>query len=93
MRRFRFPTIMAALTCCAVATGGCGTARYVTTAPQAIDPEQWPASRVTPHVVLVSIDGLRPDATVLWLLGVDEPEDWHGAPVLNAFEAASPAGS
>jgi len=31
-------------------------------------------------------------STVLWLLGVDEPADWQGAPVLNAFREVEPAG-
>jgi arylsulfatase A-like enzyme len=30
-------------------------------------------------------------STVLWLLGLDEPGEWSGAPVLDAFTAASAA--
>jgi hypothetical protein len=32
-------------------------------------------------------------STVLWLLGVEEPADWRGAPVLGAFRAAASGGS
>jgi arylsulfatase A-like enzyme len=41
---------------------GCGKAHYVLAPPRPVDPAAWPASRVTEHVLLVSVDGLRPDA-------------------------------
>ena len=31
-------------------------------------------------------------ATVLWLLAVDEPSDWAGQPVLEAYDAAATGG-
>ena len=49
--------IAAALFVCA-----CASPRYVIATPRQVDRGGWPAPRVTSHVVLVSIDGLRPDA-------------------------------
>jgi arylsulfatase A-like enzyme len=40
----------------------CGGPRYVKAAAEPVASPGWSASRVTPHVLLVSIDGLRPDA-------------------------------
>jgi predicted AlkP superfamily pyrophosphatase or phosphodiesterase len=46
----------------AVVVTACGTPHYlVSTAPD-VRVTEWSSSRITPHVVLVSIDGLRPDA-------------------------------
>jgi arylsulfatase A-like enzyme len=48
--------------CLALATGGCGGPKYLRSAP--VEPVRAPVSvaGLTRHVVLVSIDGLRPDA-------------------------------
>ncbi|HVL70218.1 MAG TPA: alkaline phosphatase family protein [Vicinamibacterales bacterium] len=46
----------------AFSSAACGGARYLT-APEGAPPAPaWSASRLTPHVMLISIDGLRPDA-------------------------------
>jgi arylsulfatase A-like enzyme len=37
-----------------------------------------------------SIDTFDTAPTVLWLLGVEEPEDWDGAPVVEAFRPLAP---
>jgi len=49
--------------CCALLlfAGGC-SARYLSSGPRESNAPDWPAQSVTRHVVLVSIDGLRPDA-------------------------------
>ena len=41
----------------------------------------------------VTIQTFDTAATILWLLGVDEPEGWNGAPVLAAFRTAVPTAS
>jgi arylsulfatase A-like enzyme len=41
---------------------GCGKPNYVLAPPRQVSPAEWPASRLTPHVLVVSVDGLRPDA-------------------------------
>jgi arylsulfatase A-like enzyme len=41
---------------------GCARPHYLIAAPQPFVSQNLPASWVTPHVVLVSVDGLRPDA-------------------------------
>lgn len=46
----------------ALSTAGCGSTRYVSSAPRSAPVIDRPADTVTEHVVLVSIDGLRPDA-------------------------------
>jgi predicted AlkP superfamily pyrophosphatase or phosphodiesterase len=45
-----------------VFTAGCGSARYLTSSPRPAGTPDLPAHTLTRHVVLVSIDGLRPDA-------------------------------
>lgn len=46
----------------ALAAAGCGSARYLTSSPaQRVAPDL-PIGNVTRHVILTSIDGLRPDA-------------------------------
>mgnify|MGYP006206283919 CR=1 FL=1 len=52
--------------------GACAKPNYVISEPQAFAPQAWSASRVTPHVLIVSIDGLRPehDAQELTLLAM-----------------------
>ncbi|MGE0702633.1 MAG: alkaline phosphatase family protein [Vicinamibacterales bacterium] len=41
---------------------GCSTPHYVVAEPRVVRASDWPAARLTPHVVVVSVDGLRPDA-------------------------------
>jgi predicted AlkP superfamily pyrophosphatase or phosphodiesterase len=41
---------------------GCNRPYYVMSEPRVEHASEWPASRLTPHVVVVSVDGLRPDA-------------------------------
>ena len=41
---------------------GCGKPQYVLAPERQVNPADWPAGRLTPHVLVVSIDGLRPDA-------------------------------
>ena len=43
-------------------SGACAKPNYVIAGPGELAPQGWSAARVTPHVVIVSIDGLRPDA-------------------------------
>ena len=43
-------------------SGACAKPNYVIADPQNLAPQAWSAARVTPHLVIVSIDGLRPDA-------------------------------
>jgi arylsulfatase A-like enzyme len=59
-RRFIESASLVLVGACAVGTAGCG-ARYIrsTSAPPA---HQMPAASVSRHVIVVSIDGLRPDA-------------------------------
>ena len=52
-----------AIALCACVTAGCGKARYVMAGADEVKlAPGWSSSRLTPHVVLISIDGLRPDA-------------------------------
>lgn len=46
---------------CAILASTCGGTRRVT-APPVGSQAAWPSGRITTHVVLVSVDGLRPDA-------------------------------
>jgi predicted AlkP superfamily pyrophosphatase or phosphodiesterase len=62
MSTTRFAAAIGALTLTAAMSVGCVKARYMTAAAPAARPQEQPASRLTPHVVLVSVDGLRPDA-------------------------------
>ncbi len=43
-------------------SGACARPNYVIAEPRDPAPQAWSAARVTPHVLIVSIDGLRPDA-------------------------------
>lgn len=45
-----------------LAGGACAKPNYIIAEPREMSPQGWPAARLTPHVLLVSIDGLRPDA-------------------------------
>lgn len=45
-----------------VISGACARPHYVIGEPRDLAPQGWSAARLTPHVVIVSIDGLRPDA-------------------------------
>jgi arylsulfatase A-like enzyme len=45
-----------------VLAAGCGKANYVLAPERQVNPADWPSARLTPHVLVVSIDGLRPDA-------------------------------
>jgi len=56
------PGRVALLGLLAAMPAACGRANYVVAPPRPVVAAAWPAARVTPHVVLVSIDGLRPDA-------------------------------
>ena len=56
----RFP--LALLSTVLVLAAGCGKPNYVLAPERQVSPADWPASRLTPHVLVVSIDGLRPDA-------------------------------
>jgi arylsulfatase A-like enzyme len=56
----RFP--LAVLSTVLVLAAGCGKANYVLAPERPVNPAEWPAARLTPHVLVVSIDGLRPDA-------------------------------
>lgn len=60
MQRRHLFTIIA-LAMCAV-TAACGRAHYLVAPARDFLPQKSPAAQVTAHVVLVSIDGLRPDA-------------------------------
>jgi arylsulfatase A-like enzyme len=53
---------MALVAVTAAAAAGCGAARYVVSAPAGLTEPARPGASVSDHVVLVSIDGLRPDA-------------------------------
>lgn len=55
----------AAVCCSALLSTGCGKTRYVHSPAPTIGLHQ-PETRLTPHVLLVSIDGLRPDAISLF---------------------------
>jgi arylsulfatase A-like enzyme len=50
---------------------------------------------VRPDHLSVSIQTMDTASTVLWLLGLPEPTDWHGTPVIEAFvpRAAAPVGT
>ena len=48
--------------CSLILAAGCGKANYVLAPERPVNPADWPAARLTPHVLVVSIDGLRPDA-------------------------------
>jgi predicted AlkP superfamily pyrophosphatase or phosphodiesterase len=61
MRRHALLVIVSLLACAALVAPGCGPARYLAAGPGRVAPDL-PAQSVTRHVVLVSIDGLRPDA-------------------------------
>jgi arylsulfatase A-like enzyme len=56
----RFP--LALFSTVLVLAAGCGKPNYVLAPERQVSPADWPASRLTPHVLVVSIDGLRPDA-------------------------------
>ena len=60
MRRSARVAVIAALSAAAL-VGACAKPSYVTAPPRA-EAAAWPNAGVTRHVVLVSIDGLRPDA-------------------------------
>ncbi len=45
-----------------VVAAGCGKPNYVLAPERQVGPADWPEARLTPHVLVVSIDGLRPDA-------------------------------
>jgi arylsulfatase A-like enzyme len=45
-----------------LAASACGKPNYVLSPDRQVNPADWPAKRLTPHVLVVSIDGLRPDA-------------------------------
>lgn len=62
MSKARLLPILGALTLAAALAAGCSPARYIVAPPGEVLQERWPESRVTSHVVLVSVDGLRPDA-------------------------------
>lgn len=44
-------------------------------------------------LVLSSVQTMDTAATVLWLLGLSEPTEWAGTPVIDAFESAAPVSS
>ena len=49
---------------------------------------------VTPgQLIGTAISTTDTASTVLWLLGVDEPGEWLGAPVVNAFMPRPDAGA
>jgi arylsulfatase A-like enzyme len=52
---------MAALALCASIAAGCAP-HYVVARTDDLPRREWPAPRITPYVMLVSVDGLRPDA-------------------------------
>jgi predicted AlkP superfamily pyrophosphatase or phosphodiesterase len=62
MKKAPLAGVIAALTLSLVVSVGCAKARYVTAGAPDVRLEDWSPSRLTPHVVLVSVDGLRPDA-------------------------------
>lgn len=53
--------VVAAVVAAMFVSAGCG-ARYVTSSAPPVDPRPRPVSSVTRHVVVISLDGLRPDA-------------------------------
>lgn len=60
-RRTRGAGVFAVVLAAALGAGAC-SARYVRSAPAASAPRPLPAVSVSRHVVVVSVDGLRPDA-------------------------------
>ena len=46
----------------ALFAAACGRPNYVTPASKPESPVEWSTTRVTDNVIVVSIDGLRPDA-------------------------------
>jgi arylsulfatase A-like enzyme len=61
MPRFLRGTVVGTLALAALGAG-CAKPHYIVATPRTVDPAAWPATRRSSHVVLVSIDGLRPDA-------------------------------
>jgi len=57
-----FLSAIAALGLSVAVSGGCGKPHYVVSATPEPRVPGWSEGRLTPHVVLVSVDGLRPDA-------------------------------
>lgn len=53
---------LASVALAGLVAAGCGKPNYVLSPPRDVDAARWPAGRVTEHVLVVSIDGLRPDA-------------------------------
>jgi hypothetical protein len=53
--------LLSALTAAALGASACG-ARYVRSEPVAHSALSWPTTSVSRHIVVVSVDGLRPDA-------------------------------
>lgn len=53
---------LAVISAVLVVASGCGKPNYVLAPDRQVNPSDWPAARLTPHVLVVSIDGLRPDA-------------------------------
>jgi predicted AlkP superfamily pyrophosphatase or phosphodiesterase len=53
---------VAAVLATAVVISACAKPSYVIADPGPPAPQDWSSARLTPHVLLVSIDGLRPDA-------------------------------
>jgi arylsulfatase A-like enzyme len=54
--------VLAFLSAAVIGTAGCGKANYVLAPDRTVNSTDWPTTRLTPHVLVVSIDGLRPDA-------------------------------
>jgi arylsulfatase A-like enzyme len=61
MRRSAAVAVSAVLSA-ALVVSGCAKPNYVIARPGDLTPQALPEARLTPHVVLVSVDGLRPDA-------------------------------
>jgi arylsulfatase A-like enzyme len=61
-RRFRIITAATLLLCGSAVVPGCGAAHYVRSVPADLAGRPVPPASLTRHVILVSIDGLRPDA-------------------------------
>jgi predicted AlkP superfamily pyrophosphatase or phosphodiesterase len=57
-----YAAVVSLSVCATLFAAGCGWGRYVAAEPVHRGASEWPAHSVTRHVVLVSIDGLRPDA-------------------------------
>ena len=53
---------LALLSTVLVLAAGCGKPNYVLAPERQVNSADWPEARLTPHVLVVSIDGLRPDA-------------------------------